>query len=177
MFPNLQAVRFVGAQAQLVYEGGQLKASIAMTHPDRIHTGKPADRAHRLCYGGTHGNKTAEHLLEMVRWRLAELRRWHTRQCTTSEQRRAWLLQLVRHLAAETCLEGQPLSCTCPAVSPCLGCGLLTRHMFDNVQIRIIHLSDEQTNIVLRLRKLYLQNLGILVRRRQDLSSMLQVMP
>ena len=43
------------------------------------------------------------------------------------------------------------------------------------LQIRVIQLSDEQRKIVLCLRKLYLQNLGILVRRRQDLSSMLQV--
>ena len=42
-------------------------------------------------------------------------------------------------------------------------------------QIHGIHLSDEQKRILLSLRKLYLQNLGILVRRRQDLSSMLQV--
>ncbi len=45
------------------------------------------------------------------------------------------------------------------------------------LQIRVIQLSDEQKKIVLCLRKLYLQNLGILVRRRQDLSSMLQVCP
>ena len=45
------------------------------------------------------------------------------------------------------------------------------------LQIRVIQLSDEQKKIVLCLRKLYLQNLGILVRRRQDLSSMLQVGP
>ena len=48
-------------------------------------------------------------------------------------------------------------------------CTLLLR------QIQGIHLSDEQKRILLSLRKLYLQNLGILVRRRQDLSSMLQV--
>ncbi len=42
------------------------------------------------------------------------------------------------------------------------------------MQIGSIHLGDEQKQILLSLRKLYLQNLGILVRRRQDLSTMLQ---
>ena len=44
-------------------------------------------------------------------------------------------------------------------------------------QIQGIHLTAEQKRILLSLRKLYLQNLGILVRRRQDLSCMLQARP
>lgn len=57
-------------QAQLVYEAGQIKGSIAMTHPDRIHAGKAGDggegAGHSLCHGGPQDNKTVAHLLEMV---------------------------------------------------------------------------------------------------------------
>ncbi len=51
-------------QAQLVYEAGQIKGSIAMSHPDRLHShGQRGD----LCYGNPHSNRGAEHLLEIVR--------------------------------------------------------------------------------------------------------------
>ena len=59
-------------QAQLVYEAGQIKGSIAMTHPDRIHASKTGGSEHGG--GGNRGsfcngvvdNKPAAHLLEMV---------------------------------------------------------------------------------------------------------------
>ena len=64
------------AQAQLVYEAGQIKGSIAMSHPDRLHSGKPGDeQARHLCYGGAGSNSSAEHLLEMVRRRHLALER------------------------------------------------------------------------------------------------------
>ena len=54
-------------QAQLVYECGQIKGSIAMTHPDRIHSGKVGDdRAHHLCVSNTADSKDVTRLLEMV---------------------------------------------------------------------------------------------------------------
>ncbi len=64
-------------QAQLVYEAGQIKGSIAMTHPDRIHAGRPGGGQHgggdsrgSFCHG-TVDSKPAAHLLEMVRSRCA----------------------------------------------------------------------------------------------------------
>ena len=58
-------------QAQLVYEAGQIKGSIAMSHPDRLHSGQPGDEGSRhLCYGGAGSNRSAEFLLEMVSQRL-----------------------------------------------------------------------------------------------------------
>ena len=63
---------FTSPQAQLVYEAGQIKGSIAMTHPDRIHAGKPGGSEHgggdsrgSFCHG-TVDSKPAAHLLEMV---------------------------------------------------------------------------------------------------------------
>ena len=50
-----------------MYEAGQIKGSIAMTHPDRIHAGKPGGQGkHSLCHGSAAENKTVAHLLEMV---------------------------------------------------------------------------------------------------------------
>ena len=66
------------------------------------------------------------------------------------------------------------ISCTCYGSISCTRGFLLLTLLVRVLQIRVIQLSDEQKKIVLCLRKLYLQNLGILVRRRQDLSSMLQ---
>ena len=62
-------------QAQLVYEAGQIKGSIAMTHPDRIHASKTGGEqgggsgsgagGGGFCHGSV-DNKSAAHLLEMV---------------------------------------------------------------------------------------------------------------
>ena len=49
-----------------MYEAGQIKVSIAMSHPDRLHShGQRGD----LCFGDPSRDRGAEHLLEMVRRR------------------------------------------------------------------------------------------------------------
>ena len=59
-----------------MYEAGQIKGSIAMTHPDRIHASKTGGSEHGGGGGGASrgsfcngivDNKPAAHLLEMVR--------------------------------------------------------------------------------------------------------------
>ncbi len=55
-----------------MYEAGQIKGSIAMSHPDRLHShGQRGD----LCYGSPSSNRGAEHLLEMVRLNLLRFSR------------------------------------------------------------------------------------------------------
>ena len=73
-------------QAQLVYEAGQIKGSIAMSHPDRLHSGRPGDDgARHLCYGGPNDNRAPDHLLEMVRRHKPPLQLYTTEfgVCTT----------------------------------------------------------------------------------------------
>lgn len=42
-------------------------------------------------------------------------------------------------------------------------------------QMRCIRLSEDQAGAILRMRELYLHNLGALMRRRQELSALLKV--
>ena len=61
--------------------------------------------------------------------------------------------------------------------SACGGSYLFRTERSALAQVNGIMLSEEQVQSLLRMRELYLHNLGALMRRRQELSALLRVLP
>ena len=52
----------------------------------------------------------------------------------------------------------------------------MSRSLNGKLQVRSVNFTAQQQKVMMSLRKLYLQNLGALVRRRRELTASLQVM-